>query len=69
MIQDKRLVGVRFDLATIGNLYAAGEAMTGQRIWIRVKKMRRNGTEYTQDVRTFISHNYCPFCGKKYATQ
>lgn len=66
MKQDKAITYVRFELSTITRLDGRGEVKTGQRIWIGIKKKRKTGEEYIKDERTFVTHDYCPFCGKKY---
>lgn len=66
MKQDKSLVGIRFDLSTIERSDGKGDTKTGQRVWIRLKKKRKTGEEYIKEEKTFFTHLFCPFCGKKY---
>ena len=39
---------------------------TGQHLYMRVEKKNRKGEVKIKDVKTFIGHDFCPFCGKKY---
>lgn len=51
---------VRFDMANVG-----GEA-TGQRLEVGSTKTLKNGNKKQVVEKTFIAHEYCPWCGKKY---
>lgn len=62
---------VRFDCATIKTFSGGSEIedqdeKTGQRIWIGYKKKNKQGVEVQKETKTFITHKFCPFCGKKY---
>jgi len=58
---------VRFDLSRIVDMNKRnGENKTGSHIWIGYKKKNKAGVEQQKEQKTFITHTYCPFCGKKY---
>lgn len=57
---------IRFDLSTIRNTDGTGEEMTGQRITYGYTHKKKDGTEITKEDKSYITHTYCPFCGKKY---
>lgn len=67
--KDKRIYSIVFDCANIAS-WKGGELLsrnkTGQRIWVRYKYKKKNGDVIDKEVETFIGHNFCPFCGKKY---
>ena len=56
-----------FDLCTIQNIEEPNPFQkTGQRITIDYnKKMKRGGIQRKREM-SFITHNFCPFCGEKY---
>ncbi|HHT23140.1 MAG TPA: hypothetical protein GXZ87_07515 [Bacteroidales bacterium] len=58
---------VRFDLADVHS-DDCNVLMTGQRIDVGIKKKKRNGEEKIVNEKSFVAHNYCPFCGKKYTS-
>jgi prophage DNA circulation protein len=67
--QDKSIIGIRFDLSNIVQVDHKGDAKTAQKVWVRVKKKKKSGEEVIKDEVSFITHTYCPFCGKKYSTK
>lgn len=42
---------------------------TGQQLRIIYRHKRKDGIETEKTENTFITHNFCPFCGKKYPTK
>ena len=40
--------------------------MTGQRITFNYTHTMRNGKQIEKTGKSFVTHDYCPFCGKKY---
>ena len=69
MKADKRLKYVRFDLSNIvsweGNKIVA-KGKTGQRVVIGIEYKKKNGEMAVREEKSFIGHDYCPYCGKKY---
>lgn len=64
---DPSLGWVRFDLSTIQDMSKKnGIEMTGQRIEFSYKHKKKDGTEVEKIGKSFVTHAYCPFCGKKY---
>jgi Ni,Fe-hydrogenase III large subunit len=60
---------VRIDMSTILVRLKNGkeiENLTGQRIEIGYNHIKRDGTVQKKERKSFITHDYCPFCGKKY---
>ncbi len=61
---------VRFDLSNIiswdENNKRSRYPKTGQRIVVGFDKKRKDGTVVSKEEKSFISHDYCPYCGKKY---
>lgn len=43
-----------------------GNKLTGQRIGIDYNHVLKNGSIRRRQRKSFVSHNYCPFCGVKY---
>lgn len=60
---------VRFDCSTI-RVREEGkpdkENITGQRIEIGYNHVKRDGTIQKKERKSFVTHDYCPFCGEKY---
>ncbi len=61
---------VRFDMASIvswdENNKRSKYHKTGQRIEVVYDKTKKDGTIIKKEEKSFIAHDYCPFCGKKY---
>lgn len=61
---------VRFDMDNIKSTYENGYRnlfyKTGQRITIGFDHKKKDGTVVGKEEKSFIAHDYCPFCGKKY---
>lgn len=67
MQADERLKWVRFDLSTIVDADARNpEYKTGQRIEYGYVHTKKDGSKVEKQEKSFITHKYCPFCGKKY---
>lgn len=45
---------------------AGDNGITGQYIEYSQTTAKRDGTEKTVEKKSFITHDYCPFCGEKY---
>lgn len=63
--QDKDATYIRFSLSTIRG--EEKDSMTGQEIVIGYNHTKRDGMVIDKPQKTFVTHTYCPFCGKKYA--
>lgn len=59
---------IRFDLSTIADTSTKSERreMTGQRIEYGYKHKKKNGEEIIKTEKSFVTHKYCPFCGKEF---
>lgn len=58
---------VRFDLSTIkGTATKTGIEMTGQGIEYSYRHKKISGTTIEKTGKSFVTHDYCPFCGEKY---
>lgn len=72
MKQDTSLKYIYFDLSTI-NTWVGGKRIdqnkTGQRLTLGCIRKKKDGTTVVKDEKSFIAHDYCPFCGKKYKTK
>lgn len=66
MKSDPTLTHVYFDLSNIGRLDGKGSTKTGQKIEVGYNHTMKSGEVREKTRNTFITHNYCPFCGKKY---
>lgn len=67
MDANPRLTGVRILLSTLHDMDdKTAEVITGQPIEISFIHKKKNGDEIRKYEKTFVSHAYCPFCGKKY---
>lgn len=64
---DPSLGYVKFDLDNIQDTSLKnGIKMTGQRITFSYIHTMRNGKQVEKTGKSFVTHDYCPFCGKKY---
>lgn len=60
MSQDENISYILFDMSNIKNMSRPELGYkTGQRLEVGYKNKKKVD-------KTFISHDYCPFCGKKY---
>lgn len=70
IMQGTDLKYVRFDMSTVKSYGDNNERSqfykTGQRITIGFDKKRRDGTVVLKEEKSFVAHDYCPFCGKKF---
>lgn len=59
---------IRFDLSTIVSSSDESPQInkTGQRIEYSITKKKRDGTVVQKTEKSFVTHDYCPFCGEKY---
>lgn len=60
---------VRIDLSTIAVRFEDGTSMgdvTGQRIEIGYNHAKRDGTIQRKEKKSFVTHDFCPFCGNEY---
>lgn len=58
---------IRFDLSSIRDIASTkGIEMTGQRIEYSYQHKKRDGSTIVKTAKSFVTHDYCPFCGKKY---
>ena len=61
---------VRIDMSTISVTDNEGkrikEDITGQRIEVGYNHVRRDGGIQQKERKSFIAHQFCPFCGVKY---
>lgn len=56
-----------FDLSTIKDMSNnSGIKMTGQGISYGYQHKKRDGTIVEKRGKSFVTHDYCPFCGEKY---
>lgn len=60
---DKTITGIYFEMARITRIGAVPRRhKTGQEV--RITRLNSKGREVTQ--KTFVAHDYCPFCGNKF---
>lgn len=60
---------VRIDCSTIRIRFEGGkdlENVTGQKIEIGYNHVKRDGSIQKKERKSFIAHDFCPFCGKEY---
>lgn len=60
---------VRIDCSTIRVRFEQGKDMenvTGQRIEIGYNHVKRDGSIQKKQRKSFITHDFCPFCGAEY---
>lgn len=63
---------VRIDCSTIRIRFQDGkdlENVTGQRIEIGYDHIKRDGSIQKKERKSFITHDFCPFCGAEYKPQ
>ena len=65
---DSTITHVYFKLANIVTIGGKTESVkkTGQAIDYGFIHTKKNGEKVEKSQSSFISHDYCPFCGKKY---
>ena len=64
---DPTLGWVKFELSTIQDLSKRdGLKKTGQAISYSYIHTKKDGTAVEKTAKSFVTHDYCPFCGKKY---
>jgi len=66
MNEDETIKSVRFDCTNIKRANRTGVPMTGQRIWYTYDHKKKDGNIVVKSVKTFVTHDFCPFCGLKY---
>lgn len=69
IIKNEKANYVRIDCSTIRVRFENGnelENVTGQRIEIGYDHVKRDGTIQKKERKSFVSHDFCPFCGKEY---
>lgn len=67
MDADADVTYVDFELSNIVSMNKSNRTIkTGQAIRIGLLKTKKNGEKIQKAYKTFISHDYCPFCGTKY---
>lgn len=69
MATDSTINHVYFDLSSIVEFKSGKinpKTKTGQRIEVGFKSINKKGQIVFKTKKTFITHEYCPFCGKKY---
>ena len=64
MDADPALKTVRIGFSTITDGKTSN--MTGQPVEVSFEKKKKDGTTKTVYEKSFVTHDYCPFCGKKY---
>lgn len=64
---DPSIQHVEFELARIGSLSGSAKPYkTGQSLYLHQQKVKKDGTVTQKRIKSFVSHDYCPFCGEKY---
>jgi len=64
---DPTLGWVRFELSNIKSTSQKdGIVKTGQAISYSYEHTKKDGTKITKIGKSFVSHDFCPFCGEKY---
>lgn len=66
MAESKSVKWIRFDLSDITTGDGKKSGMTGQRIEYGYTHKKKDGTEVEKQEKSFVTHKFCPFCGKKY---
>lgn len=61
------VIYAKLELSNIVNVFGDQEKKkTGQALEIGYKYKKKDGRETTKHKKTYIIHDYCPFCGQKY---
>lgn len=60
MADDASILGISFECSRIDGY------KTGQRLEVRRKRKKRDGSETEKVEKTFVAHDFCPWCGKGY---
>jgi hypothetical protein len=64
---DPNFVAAEFVLVNIKTIGAKHNIRkTGQSVILHEKYTQKNGKVIVRKTKTFVSHVYCPFCGKRY---
>lgn len=69
MNQDEDTQYIRFKWANIESFEDSkrvGETKTAQEIQVGYIYTHRDGSKTLKERKSFVTHIYCPFCGKKY---
>ncbi|MBP4137429.1 hypothetical protein [Flavobacterium geliluteum] len=69
IIENEKASYVRIDCSNIRRTTegeADKECLTGQRIEIGYNHIKRDGEIKKKERKSFVTHDYCPFCGDKY---
>ncbi len=69
IIKNENANYVRFDCSTIRRRIQNEpdkEDLTGQRIEVGFNHTKRNGEVIKKEYKSFVTHDFCPFCGVKY---
>lgn len=70
LIEGQKANYVRIDISDISVIDDTGkrikENITGQRIEVGYNHVRRDGGVQRKERKSFIAHDFCPFCGVKY---
>ena len=59
------ITAVYFDLSNIGS-FGSDKRITGQKVEVYYNHTMKSGEVRNKKRNSFVSHQYCPFCGKKY---
>jgi len=68
-INDDSITGVSFvldNIRTINNGKFEGLYRTGQALDIEYKYTKRDGAVIRKNRKSFVGHDFCPWCGVKY---
>jgi hypothetical protein len=68
MQEDSTIKSVRFELSSIVSMdKRGGDFKTAQEVSIVRKHTKKDGSVVDKTEKTFVTHQYCPFCGEKYS--